>query len=74
MEPRTYTSEYRELVALCQAQSEAITKLEAERDKALVALRDVIGVIEGTQDFRFEYVIREREILAIAKKALEEAQ
>ncbi|HUW15069.1 MAG TPA: hypothetical protein VM537_35450 [Anaerolineae bacterium] len=34
MEPRTYTSEYRDLVALCQAQSEELKKCQEERDKA----------------------------------------
>ena len=38
MEPRTYTSEYRDLVALYQAQGEELKKCREERDKARATL------------------------------------
>ena len=52
--------------------AEALTKLEHQHDDALLALRAVIGVIEGEHVFRPDLVTRnEGHILTIAKKALE---
>ena len=61
----------RDLAALATEQYKALTKCQHERDDALLALRAVIGVIEGEHVFRPDSYAREIEILAIAKKALE---
>ena len=61
------------LGAQVAAQTKALDECQRERDKAWLALRAIIGVIEGAHVFRADYATRELEILAIAKKALKEA-
>ena len=72
--PRSYTDEWHDMVALCKAQSEALEKCQQERDDAWLALRAVIGILEGNPIYRPVCELRELEILAIAKATLKEAR
>ena len=80
MEPRTYTSEYHDLVALCNAQSEELAKCRQalvdaynERDEGHAALRAIVDEVQQGHPGRPDYISREARILAIAKKALKGA-
>ena len=64
------------LGAQVAAQTRALDECQQERDGARLALRAIIGTIEGTDGtyvYRADSATRELDILAIAKKALKEA-
>ena len=73
--PRSYTDEWHDMVAAGKIQREALEKCQRERDDAWLALRAIIGIIEDeTRIYVPQFIGREYEVLAIAKKALEEAE
>ena len=61
------------LGAQVAAQTRALDECQQERKKARLALRTIIGIIGEVHRYRPGYTARELEIVAIAKKALEEA-
>ena len=62
MEPRTYTGEYRELVALVNAQGDALKKCQQERDDAQASLEIRELTIERLTHER-EQALAERDAL-----------
>lgn len=77
--PSLATQTENDLAELCRMQTDELTKCRQalgytcnERDNLLLAMRAIIGTIEGPCVFRTDYATRESEILAEAKKALED--
>ena len=72
MEPRTYTSEYRELVALVNAQGDALKKCQQERDvvtsryhdgmKALLWLVQLHAKAEATDEIEAALEVAEEKL------------
>jgi len=64
-----------DLAELCRVQTEELTECQRGRDSAFMALRAIINTIEDeTRIYVPQFIGREYEVLAIAKKALKEAE